>query len=102
MPLPPQKFREAVFQLLYSFDFLCENGEETGSMLMAELKITKKSVSQAQELAEKIYAKVVDNRLKKNTHLQQKTPKKIEEKYQRLRALYKDYKVLKPYRKDKL
>jgi N utilization substance protein B len=58
MPLPPQKFREAVFQLLYSSDFLCENSEETMDMLMAELKITRKAVSQARAMVEQIFNKI--------------------------------------------
>ncbi|HSX12884.1 MAG TPA: hypothetical protein VLE96_00470, partial [Chlamydiales bacterium] len=40
MALPPQKFREIVFQILFSSD----STEETALMLMAELKVTKKAV----------------------------------------------------------
>lgn len=60
MPLPPQKFREAVFQLLYSSDFLCDNGEDTASMLMGELKITKKAILEAQAVVEALYQKLED------------------------------------------
>jgi len=45
--LPPQKFREIVFQLLYSHDFAPVETEETVPFLMNELKVTKKSVRDA-------------------------------------------------------
>lgn len=56
MPLPPQKFREAVFQLLYSSDFSLDNSEDTGSMLMGELKITKRASLEAQAVIVAVYA----------------------------------------------
>lgn len=43
MALPPQKFREIVFQILFSSD----STEETAMMLMAELKVTRKAVLEA-------------------------------------------------------
>ncbi len=50
MVLPKQKFREVVFQLLYSFDFVkIEDDEEIIPFLMHQLKITKKSMKEAQE-----------------------------------------------------
>lgn len=49
MPLPPQKFREIVFQLLYSQDFAESDKEETAQMIMGELKVTRKAVAEAQE-----------------------------------------------------
>jgi N utilization substance protein B len=58
MPLPPQKFREIVFQVLYSRTYDACDAEETALMLMAELKVTKKSVLQARERAEQIGAKL--------------------------------------------
>lgn len=57
MPLPIQKFREIVFQLLYAEGF-SSSGEETALMLMAELKVTKRSVGQAREKAEKVREKM--------------------------------------------
>lgn len=49
MPLPPQKFREIVFQLLYSQDFAESDKEETAHMIMGELKVTRKALAEAQE-----------------------------------------------------
>ncbi len=46
MALPPQKFREIVFQILFSSD----STEETALMLMAELKVTKKAVLEANSI----------------------------------------------------
>jgi transcription antitermination factor NusB len=47
MALPPQKFREIVFLLLYGYFFVSDEMEETGLMVMQELKVTKKSVLEA-------------------------------------------------------
>lgn len=47
MPLPPQKFREIVFQLLFSAAFDVEELDSTALMLMGELKVTKKTVLEA-------------------------------------------------------
>ena len=57
MPLPAQKFREIVFQVLYAQDFLSTEPEEVVQMLMRELKVTRRSVLQAQEKAGQIHAK---------------------------------------------
>ena len=46
MPLPIQKFREAVFQILYSHEFADEK-EEIISFMMHELKTTKKAMQEA-------------------------------------------------------
>jgi len=43
MPIPPQKFREIVFQLLYSKDLADTPLEKTSALLMKELSITKKT-----------------------------------------------------------
>ena len=56
MALPPQKFREIVFQILYSSDFPSPETEETALMLMNELKVTKKSVLEANCKVAKINA----------------------------------------------
>lgn len=57
MALPPQKFREIVFQMLYSSDFPSPENEEVAMMLMAELKVTKKSVLMAKEKVEQVLSK---------------------------------------------
>jgi N utilization substance protein B len=51
MSLPPQKMREIVFLLLYGYFFVSDEMEETGLMVMKELKVTKKSVLEAQAKA---------------------------------------------------
>ncbi len=57
MTIPPQKFREIVFQILYSID--TGNSEEEGitSLLMKELCVTKKTIQGAFEKARLILAK---------------------------------------------
>jgi transcription antitermination protein NusB len=55
MPISPQKFREIVFQLLYSDDF--GGSAEVVEMLMAQLCVTKKAVRDACEVKEKILEK---------------------------------------------
>lgn len=49
MSLPPQKFREIVFLLLYGNDFLVSDLEETIFMIMDNLKVTKRSVLEAHD-----------------------------------------------------
>lgn len=56
MTLPQQKFREVVFQLLYSHDMGHGSEEEMIPLLMAELAITKKTVRTAQERVQTIIA----------------------------------------------
>ena len=56
MPLPPQKFREMVFQLLYSRLFGASEPADMVPMLMAELRVTKNSVCKAVQRAEAIEA----------------------------------------------
>jgi N utilization substance protein B len=58
MPLPPQKFREFVFQLLYSVDFPEPEAEETSWMLMGELKVTKKAATEARSRVSLILEKI--------------------------------------------
>jgi N utilization substance protein B len=58
MALPPQKFREIVFQILYSSDFPSPETEETALMLMGELKVTKKAVLEANGKVSHIAAKL--------------------------------------------
>lgn len=57
MAVPIQKFREIVFQMLYSYDIGGSKEEEIQELLMKELAVTRKTVKQAQE-------KVVDIRSK--------------------------------------
>jgi N utilization substance protein B len=47
MPLPPQKFREIVFQLLYSQDFAQLDQDEYIPFIMKLLEVTRKSVTEA-------------------------------------------------------
>lgn len=47
MPLSPQKFREIVFQVLFSSAFGEENLDDTALMLMKELQVTKRAVQDA-------------------------------------------------------
>lgn len=54
MPLPQQKFREIVFQLLYSQDIAQPNEDLMLELMMAELAVSKKNVRSAQERAQKI------------------------------------------------
>lgn len=42
MSLPPQKFREMVFQMLFCCEFSGSEEEDVAAMLMHELKVTKK------------------------------------------------------------
>jgi len=48
MSLPAQKFREVVFQMLYSYDTGRATDEDMLDMLSSELEVTKKSVREAQ------------------------------------------------------
>ncbi len=54
MALPKQKFREVVFQLLYSFDIGDSSEENMIPLLMKELSVSKKSVLQALDKAKQI------------------------------------------------
>lgn len=49
MSLPQQKFREIVFQMLYSIDMGQASEEAMLPLLMAELAVTKQSVRKGQE-----------------------------------------------------
>ena len=49
MSLPAQKFREIVFQMLYSYDTGRASDEHMVDLLSDELAVTKKSVREAQE-----------------------------------------------------
>lgn len=47
MALPPQKFREIVFQILFCRDFSVDEPQEVGALLMKELKVTRKTMGEA-------------------------------------------------------
>jgi len=47
MPLPQQKFREIIFQMLYSFDIASPEESEIVKMLMKELNVSRKNVFEA-------------------------------------------------------
>jgi N utilization substance protein B len=55
MSFSPQKFREIVFQLLYSGDF--GGGTDIVEMLMAQLAVTKRIVREAAAVADKVLEK---------------------------------------------
>jgi len=57
MPVPRQKFREIVFQFLYSQDFASSDDEEMVPFLMGQLAVSKKVVRQAQEHGRQIIEK---------------------------------------------
>lgn len=57
MPVPIQKFREIVFQMLYSYDIGGSSEEEIQELLMKELAVTRKTVKQAQEKVDEILKK---------------------------------------------
>ncbi len=65
--LPQQKFREIVFQLLYSKDMGKADEEDMIPLLMKQLSVTRKSVRQAQEYVNKIlgHLKALDKMLAK-------------------------------------
>lgn len=58
MPLPQQKFREIVFQLLYSYDMSQATEEDMLPLIMTELSVTKKAVQEAQMRVQAILAKL--------------------------------------------
>lgn len=54
MTVPQQKFREIVFQILYSFDLGLSNEEDIVNLLMKELSVSKKTVYEALERAKHV------------------------------------------------
>jgi N utilization substance protein B len=54
MTLPQKKAREILLLLLYSQDVTSSSPEELEELIQAELKVTKKSVKEAEERLEKI------------------------------------------------
>lgn len=58
MPLPPQKFREIVFQVLFSSAFEGSELENTALMLMGELKVTRRAVMEAAERVRQVLTRL--------------------------------------------
>ncbi|HSX11185.1 MAG TPA: transcription antitermination factor NusB [Chlamydiales bacterium] len=56
MPLPPQKFREAVFQILYSHDFEAGEEAEMVPFMMQELKTTRRAMVDAHARVNQVLA----------------------------------------------
>lgn len=57
MAFQQQKFREIVFQMLYSFDIGKVNEEDIQDLLMKELAVSRKAVRTAMERANKVIEK---------------------------------------------
>ena len=70
MALQPQKFREIVFQILFSKEFEPEDSLETALMLMDELKVTKRSVLEAHARADAIRQRLpeLDEKISQMSH----------------------------------
>lgn len=54
MALPPQKFREAVLQILFAGDFSADDGDEMVPFMMQELKTTRKAMKDAHAMVHSI------------------------------------------------
>jgi N utilization substance protein B len=69
MPISQQKFREIVFQLVYSYDIGYSKDEEIVSLLMKELAVTRKVVKEAQDLAKQVQSRqpVIDQLIAKTS-----------------------------------
>lgn len=57
MALPPQKFREIVFQILYSYGFDSSEENEMIPFMMQELKVTKRCMVEAHDRMRRILEK---------------------------------------------
>lgn len=60
MPVPQQKFREIVFQLLYSHDLGKAGEQDMLALMMAELSVSRKVVKEAQEKVRAIVDRLAD------------------------------------------
>jgi len=58
MVLSREKFREIVFQLLYSQDFFTSEEEDIVGLMMAELSVTKKSMMEATRKRELVFSRL--------------------------------------------
>lgn len=65
MAVPTQKFREIVFQMLYSFDLGKSSDESMIELLSHELEVPKKTVREAQSRVHEIrsHQKTIDNKI---------------------------------------
>ena len=54
MAITPQKFREIILQLLYSYDFSSTSEEDMIDCMMQELAVTKKTMKEAIERLQKV------------------------------------------------
>lgn len=70
MSLPVQKFREIVFQILYSYDMGRPADEHMVDLLSEELSVSKKHVKEAQERVRKILENLenIDALITKTSH----------------------------------
>lgn len=59
MPLPQQKFREAVLQILYSSDFDSDR-DEMVPFMMSELKTTRKMMLEAKGRVDKVLSRLIE------------------------------------------
>lgn len=60
MTVPQQKFREIVFQMLYSYDIGKANEEDMIELLMKELAVTRKVVQKARDRVEEIVSILIE------------------------------------------
>lgn len=58
MAVPQQKFREIVFQLLFSYDMANPHKQDMESLLMKELCVTRKTLREAQTKVDCILAQI--------------------------------------------
>lgn len=70
MPVPQQKFREIVFQLLYSHDMGKAEERDMLAMMMAELAVSRKVVRDAQTRVRDICLKLpeIDAQIARTSH----------------------------------
>jgi N utilization substance protein B len=70
MAVPAQKFREIVFQMLYSYDLGQSTDESMVELLSKELKVSNKNVREAQSRVHEIRAqlKQIDPMIAKTSH----------------------------------
>jgi len=70
MSLPAQKFREIVFQMLYSYDMGRATDENMIELLCGELAVTKKAVKEAQTRMHQIleHLESIDTLIAKTSH----------------------------------
>jgi N utilization substance protein B len=70
MPVPQQKFREIVFQLLYSHDMGKSEERDMLALMMAELAVSRKVVRDAQAKMHQVNAhlQVIDQHIANSSH----------------------------------